>query len=134
MTDVPVNNPSLWDKYGKAILSALLAIYTVVVPFWTGDHHIDASEGILIALAIANALMVYLVPLTASFPGIKSVINFVMAGLLVAQTVITDGIDANEWLLIIGAALAAIGVSVAPAASPQERVKVLAGSDRAKRF
>lgn len=126
-----MNDMNLWDKYGKTLVSALFAVYTVVVPLWSGDHHIDPSEGIIIALAVLNAILVYVVPITKSFPGLKSVVNALMAALVVAQTQIAGGIDANDILLIIGAFVAALGVVLAPAFSPKERVLVTAGSDKA---
>lgn len=121
----------LWNKYGKAIIAFLFAVYTVVVPLFSGDHHIDPAEGIIVALAIGNNLLVYIVPLTKSFSGAKSVVNALMAGLVVAQTQIAGGIDAQDVMLIIGAVVAALGVVVAPAYSPKERVLVTTGSDEA---
>jgi hypothetical protein len=120
---------SFWQTYGKSLVAAIFAVYTVVVPLWTGDHHIDPSEGIIIALAIGNNVLVYIVPLTARFGGVKSVVSAVMAALVVAQTQIAGGLDGNDILLIVGALLATLGVVVAPAFSPKQRVKVSAGSD-----
>lgn len=126
-----MNDVNLWDKYGKTIVSAAFAIYSVVVPLWSGDHHINPSEGIIIALAVLNAILVYVVPITKSFPGLKSVVNALMAALVVAQTQIAGGIDTNDVYLIVGAFLAALGVVLAPAFSPKERVLVTVGSDKA---
>jgi hypothetical protein len=124
-------NPNLWDKNGKAIVAAAFAVYTVVIGMWSGDKHVDPAEGIIIALSVGNALIVYIIPLTKSFSGVKSVVNALMAGLLVAQTQIAGGIDANDVMLIIGAIVATLGVVVAPAFSPKERVMVGLGSDKA---
>jgi hypothetical protein len=120
---------NLWQQYGKTIMSALLAVATVAIPLWSGDNHIDPSEGIIIALGVGNAVLVYVVPITKSFAGVKSLVNAVMASLLVAQTYIAGGIDSNDWLLILAAGLAVLGVTVAPAYSPKEHVLVTAGSD-----
>lgn len=121
---------NLWDKYGKAIVAGTFAVYSVFVGLWSGDHHIDPAEGIIIALAVGNALLVYIVPITKSFSGVKSVVNALMAGLVVAQTQIAGGIDANDIMLIIGAVVATLGVVVAPAFSPKEGARVLTGSDQ----
>lgn len=122
---------NIWEKYGKTIIAALFGVYAVAVPLFSGDRHIDPSEGIIIALAVGNSLLVYIVPITKSFSGLKSVVNALMAGLVVAQAQIAGGIDANDIMLIIGAVVATLGVVVAPAYSPKERVQVLAGSDKA---
>lgn len=122
---------SLFDKYGKSIGAFLFFLYTVAIPLWTGDHHIDGSEGLIIAVAIGNGLLVYIVPVTKSLPGLKSVVNVILAGLVVAQTQLAGGIDANDWYLIIGAVVAAIGIPILPAASLKERVRVALGSDKA---
>jgi uncharacterized membrane protein len=123
--------PNLWDKYGKSIVAAAFAVYSVFVGLWSGDKHIDPAEGIIIALAVGNSLIVYIVPLTKSFSGVKSVVNALMAGLVVAQTQIAGGIDANDVMLIVGAIVATLGVVVAPAYSPKEHVMVGLGSDKA---
>lgn len=121
---------NFWQKYGKTITAAAFGLYTVIVPLWSGDHHIDPSEGLIIALAVGNAITVYVVPITKSFAGVKSVVNAISAGLVVAQTQIAGGLDGNDWYLIIGAVVAAAGVVVAPAYSPKEHVLVQAGSDK----
>lgn len=121
---------SFFQKYGKVLGSAAFAVYATVVPLWSGDHHIDPSEGIIIALAVANAITVYVVPVTKSFGGLKTVVNAISAGLVVAQTQIAGGLDGNDWYLIIGAVVSVFGVLALPAYSPNERVLVTAGSDK----
>lgn len=127
-----MNTLTLWDKYGKAIIAFLYAVVTVAIPLFTGDDHIDPSEGIIIAIAIGNNLLVYIIPLSQRFGGAKSVINAVLAAVAVAQTVIAGGIDTNDWYLIASAFLVAIGVTLAPAASPINNAMVTAGSDTAQ--
>jgi len=109
-------------EYGKSLGAAAFAIFTVVVGKWSGDHHIDPSEGIIIALAIANAITVYIVPLKQEFKAVKSVVNAIAAGLVVAQAQIAGGIDANDILLIVGAVVSALGVTLLPAASDDAHV------------
>lgn len=128
---VPVQDLNFWDKYGKSLFAAAFSVYTVVVGVWSGDHHIDPSEGLVIAVSVGNAALVYVIPITKSFSSLKTVVNAMMAGLVVAQTQIAGGIDQNDILLIVGAVLAVLGVAVAPAFSPKERVRVATGSDKA---
>jgi hypothetical protein len=126
---------SFVQQYGKAILSALYAVAIVAVPLVSGDHHIDPSEGIIISTAIGGALLTYIVPLKQEFKSVKTWVHAVLAGLAVAQTQIAGGIDANDVLLIVAAALSVLGVAVMPAASddaraPQGVVRVGFGADR----
>ena len=123
------DKPSFWETHGKAILAFAFTVYTVALPLYSSDHHISATEGVVIVLAIGNNLMVYIIPMTRSFPAVKSTINAVMAGLVVLQTVIQGGVDANDVALIIGAIVSALGVTIAPAFSRREGVKVGLGSD-----
>lgn len=127
-------NLSTWEKTGKSIIAFVYAVVTVIIPLASGDHHIDASEGIIIALAVGNNLLVYIVPITQRFGAAKSIINAVLAALAIAQTVITTGADwtnPTNLMLVISAFLVAVGVTVAPAASPIQNAKVGVGSDAA---
>lgn len=110
-------NLDIWDKYGKSIVAFLYAIAVVFIPLFSGDHHIDPSEGIIIALAVGNNIIVYLVPLTPRFASVKTVVNALLAALAVVQTTIEGGITGNDWLLIAAAFFGALGVWLAPAAS-----------------
>jgi hypothetical protein len=96
----------MWQKYGKALVAFLFFVWTVVAPLITGDHHIDRDEWVIIGMGIGNGLLVYVVPLNPNWAAGKTVINAVMAALAAAQTVIVDGLQPNDWTIIIGAGLA----------------------------
>lgn len=114
--------------YGKTIVAFLYAAFTGFAPLWTGDHKYDAAEAVATAIAVVTAAAVYLVPLAPGVGWTKSAVAFLLAALNVAAVVILDGaIDVPEWLMIVTAALAAIGVKVAPAESPATGVKVATG-------
>jgi hypothetical protein len=118
-----------FSTHGKAIMAFLYAVAIVVLPQLTGDKHLDAAEGVAIAIAIVTAVATYLVPLAPNSAGIKTVIGALLAGLQVAATVILDGALQSDDILLIGAAvLAALGIAVAPAAS-KTGVAVGWGSD-----
>ena len=118
--------------YEKAVIAFLYAAFTGFAPLWTGDHRYDAAETVATAIAVVTAVAVYLVPLAPGAPWTKSVVGFLLAGLNVAAVVILDGvIDVPEWLMIVTAALAAVGIQVAPAESPATGIAVGVGSDRA---
>lgn len=120
---------SWFGKYGKSVVAFAFAVYAVIVPLVSGDHRIDAVEWTIIATAVGNNLLVYIVPLTHAYAGTKTVINAILMAVAVLQTVLPGGVDMNEWALVIGALLSALGVQFAPAFSPRERVAVTAGSD-----
>ena len=105
------------QKYGKGIVAFLYAIAIIVVPQLSGDHHVDASEGVAIGIAVCTAALTYLVPLAPTMPWAKTAIGAAMAGLQIATTVIIDGIDGNDILLITFAILSALGIALAPAVS-----------------
>jgi hypothetical protein len=121
----PEPNLSAWRKYGKTWLAGLYGIAVIAIPMWSGDKHIDPKEGLIIVVAVGNALLVYFIPNKSSFRWAKTLINAVLASVAVAQTFILNGagvdtLDANDWLLVIAAGLAVLGVTIAPAASVKQ--------------
>lgn len=108
----------MFQTYGKSIVAAIYAVAVVAIPLATGDGHIDPAEGVTIATAIATAALTYLVPLVPSAPWTKTAVGAVLAGLGVLSTVIGDGIDANDMLLVAASVLGAVGITLAPAISP----------------
>lgn len=107
----------MWDKYGKSIVAFLFTVYTVVAPLFFGDHHIDGPEWVIIVLAVANNVLVYIIPLKDTFRGAKTAIYMILAGAAVAQTLVLDGLQADDWAIIIGAAVSALLAGYAPAKS-----------------
>lgn len=118
----------MFTTYGKSIVAFLYAVAVVAVPLFSGDHHIDPSEGVAIAIAACTAALTWLVPLVPSAPWTKTAIGAVLAGLQVATTVIIGGVDANDWLLIIAAGASTLGIALAPAVSPKTQVAAGTGS------
>jgi len=119
--------------YGKFIVSFFYAVAVVAVPLFSGDKHIDPSEGVAIGIAVCTAALTYLVPLAPSAPWTKTAIGAVLAGLQVATTVIVGGVDSNDVLLIAFAILSALGITLAPALSPRTAVAVGWGADTSTR-
>lgn len=103
--------------YGKSIVAAVYAVAVVAVPFFSGDKHIDPSEGVAIGIAVCTAALTYLVPLAPSATWTKTAIGALLAGLQVATTVIVGGVDSNDIMLIAFAILSALGIYLAPAQS-----------------
>lgn len=119
---------SKWDQYGKSIIAFLFVIWSVVAPLWFGDRHIDSDEVVVIGLAVLNNALVYIVPLTPRFKGVKTVVNALIMAFTAASPLLYDGLQPNDWTIIIGAGLAIFGVTIAPAASLKEREPVQVGT------
>lgn len=117
------------QTYGKFIVAFLYAVAVTAVPLFSGDKHIDPSEGVAIGIAACTAALTFLVPLVPSAPWTKTAIGAVLAGLQVATTVIVGGVDGNDMMLIAFAVLSALGITIAPAASPKTATAVEWGTD-----
>lgn len=109
----------MFQTYGKAIVAFFYAIAVVAVPLASGDHHIDAAEGVIIAIAVCNNGLVYLIPLAPSAPWLKTLVGAALSGLQIVTVVIVGGVNGNEWLSVILAVISALGITVAPAISPK---------------
>lgn len=120
----------MFQTYGKSLVAFVYAVAVVAVPFFTGDHHVDPSEGVAIAIAVCAAALTYLVPLVPSAPWTKTAIGAILAGLQVLTVQIVGGIDGNDVLLIAFAVASFLGIAVAPAKSPRTGAKVGFGSDQ----
>lgn len=114
---------------GKAWIAALYAVAVVAVPLF--DHGQPTStEWVQIVLAALTAVTVYLVPLVPAYPWIKSAVGALTAGAQVLVTVIDGGVNGNDVLMIVFAAAGALGIALAPAASPATNTAVGWGTDR----
>ncbi|MGI5178683.1 hypothetical protein ACQEVZ_20335 [Dactylosporangium sp. CA-152071] len=103
-------------KYGKAIAAAIAAGLMVLASAVT-DNHVDAGEGISIAIAVTTAVSVWLVPQLPSSAGAKTGVAMVLAVLQVAAATIVDGMSSADWVNLAIAALGVLGVLKSPAQS-----------------
>lgn len=120
----------MWAKYGKTIIAGLFAAWTAFAPLISGDGKIEREEWFIFAAALLNVLLVYFVPLNPAWRWGKTIINAGLASLAAAQTVIVDGLQPDDWTIIIGAGLAILIGWVAPTISMQgtsEQVRVPTG-------
>jgi len=107
----------MFQKYGKALASAFFAALVVVYANASGDHHLDATEWVAVAIALTGAVGTYVVPLAPRFRWGKTAVNTLLAVLQVLATLILGGLDPNEWILLLLTAGQALGVAVTPATS-----------------
>lgn len=117
---------------GKAVVAWLYAIAVVVVPFIDGGgREPSPAEGVQIAIAVVTAFAVHIAPIIPQAPWVKSAVGAVLAGLQVLVTVIVDGVQGNDVLMIVFAIASALGIVLAPAQSANGAA-VGWGSDRLK--
>ena len=113
----PVELPS---RYAKAIVAILTAGLTVLAAALT-DGVVVLDERFGIALAIVNAMAVYLVPNLAAGVGryAKAIVAVVGTALQAALPLIINGtLPASSWLLVLIAALGALSVGIVPNQPP----------------
>lgn len=105
------------QKYGKALASTAVALVIAGWQAWSGDQHVDAREGVIIALAFGNAAMVYVIPLVPEYPWLKTAVGAGIAGLTALSAVILGGLTYDELAVVGFAVLQALGIKFAPAVS-----------------
>ncbi|MDG4792025.1 hypothetical protein O7626_40125 [Micromonospora sp. WMMD1102] len=107
----------MFQKYGKALAAVAGAALTIAYGALSGDQRIEPDEAVQIAIAAATAVGVYLVPLVPEYRWAKTAVAAVLAVLQVLATVILGGLDSNEWIALLLAALTVLGVGITPAVS-----------------
>ena len=117
---------------GKAIVAALYAAAVVAVPLLEGNHVPSPAEWVQIVIALLTAVTVYVVPVVKGAAWVKTVVGALLAVAQVLVTVINDGINGNDALMIVFALAGALGIALAPADSTGLRsgTAVGWGSDR----
>lgn len=118
-------------RYGKAAAAVLIAVFTSLQVYYGGDNHIDGEEAVQIGIATATAVGTYVLPLAHQYTWTKTAYAVIMAVLQALATVALGGLDANEYLILILAALQVVGVGAAPAVSNNgARAGGVTGADR----
>jgi hypothetical protein len=103
------------NRFGKAIVAALLAVVTAVHTL-VSDEFITGAEWIQIAIAVVTAISVYLVPIF-EYAWVKTAIAVILAALNVLVTLITDGVSSGDLVQVLMSALTVLLVAFAPARS-----------------
>jgi hypothetical protein len=103
--------------YGKFWAALIYAIAITVQQALGGDGVIEASEWVLIAIAVVSVLGVYLVPITSNYKWVKSGLAVILAVLQALATVLLGGWQSNDWITLLIAGLGAVAVILAPATS-----------------
>lgn len=103
------------SHYGKAITYIALAAVTFLVTALS-DNVLTGEEILNLVIVVLGAVGVYAVPnIPESFAKYaKTGVAFLTAGVIAALSFWTGGIVATEWLQIVLAAFAAVGVYIVP--------------------
>lgn len=107
---------SILAKYGKSIAAVVAAALIALSSAFT-DGHVDAAEGVTIAIATVTAIAVWLAPNLPQSPGIKTALAMVLSGLNAAAMLLVDGWSTADTINVVIAALGVLGVLGAPAQS-----------------
>jgi hypothetical protein len=106
----------LLQRFGKAAAAVLVAALTIAASALT-DGHVDAGEGVQIAIATATAVSVWYVPLLPGVPAVKTAVAVILAVLNAATAYIVGGLDYGEIVNLVIAGLGVLLVGVSPAVS-----------------
>lgn len=112
---------TVWSVYGKSIAAALVAVATAVqaaVSDSASGGRITQIEAVQIAIAVVNALLVWLVPNIPAWPWVKTILAAALAVLQLLTSLIVDGVGSADMSALVIAALMVLGPAAAPAAPP----------------
>src|ERR1044072_4317738 len=103
-------------QYGKSIVAVLVAGVVVAYQALGGDGRIEPVEWVSIAIAVATAVGVYLVPMAPQIKWGKSAVAAVLALLqVVSSAVLEGGLTSDMLLLAVITVAGALGIYIAPA-------------------
>jgi hypothetical protein len=111
------------NVYAKALMYIALTAVGFLATALT-DNALSTEEVLNLAIMVIGAVGVYAVPnLPEGWRSYsKTIIAAVTAGLVALLSFLTDGVTAAEWMQVVVAAFAGVGVFIAPnqqgAASP----------------
>lgn len=103
------------SHYAKAITYIAMAALTFLVTALT-DNVLSVEELLNLVVIVLGAVGVYLIP---NFPegfakAAKTGVAFLTAAVIAALSFLTGGIEVTEWIQIVLAAFAAVGVYIIP--------------------
>jgi hypothetical protein len=100
--------------YAKTVAQIIATGIAAVLVALTGDGQFSDVELINTAIAVVGAIGVLYVPNAPHGAVAKMVVSALMAALTLAVNLIADGVTISEWLQLVMAALAALGVYAVP--------------------
>lgn len=115
--------------YGKPVLQVLATLAMLIVAALTGDNHISGVETLNIANGTLTAVGVWWFPNLTGGVGkyAKFGAAFLSAVFMLATNLIAEGITISEWLQLVIAGLAAVGIIVPKAPQHPESPPIIEG-------
>jgi uncharacterized membrane protein YccC len=104
-------------RYGKPVLSFLIAVGYLAYQKFTGDGRIDGIELALIITAFGNAAITYIVPLVPEYKWAKTGGSAIVSLGLGLSAVALSGYTNDELVTVGLSVLQFLGVAIAPAVS-----------------
>lgn len=106
-------------QYAKALMYIALAAVAFLVTALS-DSVLALDEILNLVIVVVGAVGVYLVPNLPAGVGAyaKTIIAFITAGVIALLSFLTGGVTITEWLQVILAAFAGIGVYIVPNEEP----------------
>ena len=103
------------SHYAKAVIYIALAAVGFLVSALT-DNELTVNELINLSIIVLGAIGVYLVPNLDAGAGryAKGGVAFLTAGLVAVLSFLNGGVTIAEWLQVLVAAFAGIGVVIVP--------------------
>jgi hypothetical protein len=104
--------------HGKSIVAFAVAVLTAVSTAAAGGH-LGATEKVQVAVAVASAVGVYLVPAVPQWPWMKTAVAGLLAALNLAVSLLANqhGLASADYINLVIAALGVVAVHIAPAMS-----------------
>jgi hypothetical protein len=102
--------------YAKSIGMVLMTVVSAIVAALT-DNHITTAEWINVALLGFAAAQVFTAPNIPGAKYTKTILAVLTAGLTALVSFLTNGVSTAEWLQVLVAAAAAVGVYALPKSS-----------------
>jgi len=106
-------------QYTKALIYIALAAVGFLVTALSDDV-LTLEEVLNLVVIVLGAVAVYLVPNLQAGPGayLKAFVAFLTAGIVALLSFLTGGVTLSEWLQVLIAAFAGIGVFIVPNERP----------------
>ena len=111
-------NPTL-KLYAKSIIYIALTAITFLVTA-AADELLTLDEVLNLVVIVLGAVVVYLVPNLPAGVGAyaKTIAAFATAAVIALLSFLTDGVTLTEWLQVLLAAFAGVGVYIVPNETP----------------
>lgn len=100
--------------YLKSIGVVVATVVSAIVAAQTGDGVVSAQEWVNVAILGVGAAGVFAAPNVPGAKYTKTVLAVLTGALTALASYITGGVNTTEWLQILVAAFAAVGVYAAP--------------------